>query len=189
MNIMLGKLYVPLFVLNKRHMTFSFPIIVQRYIERVEAQFQVHSTPFKIQQLISQWHSLTPLRIKVRLNRIDELETDLLINAENKCGKYITGEVFYSPETAKVGKTWHFWKLLLKYKLNERKSFAELLTFSVELAIVDFYTIYMENIKKHVSTNVLEHLIRKFSTVSLNNKHLRNTHQQHKLTTGRLKTR
>ena len=73
--------------------------------------------PFKIQQLKDQWHSLTPLRWEVKLNSIEEITTDLLMNTE-KCRKFRTGEVDYSPETAKSVKTWYFWKLLLKHKLR-----------------------------------------------------------------------
>ena len=188
-NIILGELSVPFCALNKRCLTCTFPIIVQRYLERVEAQDQLHNVPFKTNQLKEHWHSLTPLRREVRLNIIDGLATDLIINAEKKRRKFRTGEVAYFPKTAKSGETWSFWKLLLKHKLRERKSFAEVLTFSVELDIVDFYTISVENIKNHVSTSRIEHLTHKFSAVSRRNKHLRNTHQQHKLTTEILKTR
>ena len=43
---MLGELSVPLCVLNRRLLPCSFPIIVQRYLERAEAQFQLHNMPF-----------------------------------------------------------------------------------------------------------------------------------------------
>ena len=61
--------------------------------------------PFKTHQLKDQWHLLTPLRREVRINLIDELATDLFINAENKCEKIRIGEVVYSPEIDKAGKT------------------------------------------------------------------------------------
>ena len=38
--------------------------------------------PFKIQQLKEHWHTLDLLLIEIRLNRIDEIATDLLTNAE-----------------------------------------------------------------------------------------------------------
>ena len=60
----------------------SFPIIVQRYVERAESQFTLHNNSVKIQQLKESWHSLCPLLTEIRLNNIDELATDLLINAE-----------------------------------------------------------------------------------------------------------
>ena len=44
-----------------------------------------------------------------RTNQIDELVTDLLINAEKKSRQLRAGEVDYSPETSKVGKVWYFW--------------------------------------------------------------------------------
>ena len=77
----------------------------------------------------------------------------MLINAEKKCRKFRTGEVAYSPETAKAGKIWYFWKLLLKHKLNERKIFIELINLSIELDIEDFISISVENIKKNVTTS------------------------------------
>ena len=54
-------------------------------------------------------------------------------------------------------------------------SFTELLTLSVELGIVDFNTISVENIKKHVITSRLDYLTHKYSTLSRRNKHLINT--------------
>ena len=111
MKIMLGDLSIPLCSPNKRRLTCSFTIIFQRCLERSETQFTLHKIPFKIQQLKEPWHTLDPLLIEIRLNRIDEFATDLLINA-GKSRKFRTGEVAYSPETDKARKTWHFWKLL-----------------------------------------------------------------------------
>ena len=45
-----------------------------------------------------------PSRREIKLNIIDELTEDLLINAEKKCRKFRTGGVHYSSETAKAGK-------------------------------------------------------------------------------------
>ena len=45
------------------------------------------------------------------------------MNAEKKSGKFRNGEVDYSLETAKAGKLWYFWKILLKHKLRERNSY------------------------------------------------------------------
>ena len=73
-----------------------------------------------IQNLKDQWHTLDPSLREVRLNRIDELATDILINAEKKCIKFRNSEVDYSPETKSTGKTWHFWKILLRHKSHER---------------------------------------------------------------------
>ena len=95
----------------------------------------------------------------------------------------------HSSETAKEGKIWYFWKLILKHKLIERNRFVELLTLLVEFDVVDFYTISVENIKNHVTNSRLEYLIHKHSAVSHRNKQLLNTQQQHKLNTERLKTR
>ena len=94
------------------------------------------------------------------------------MNAEKKCGKFRTGEVDYSPERDKAGKTWYFYKLLLKHKLRERNSFGALLSLSAELDIDDFYTMSVENIKKLVSSSRLDCLSRKFSASSRRNKHL-----------------
>ena len=101
---------------------------------------------FKIQQLKDQCHSLTPLHREVKLNSIDKITTDLLMNVEKKSRKIRTGEVNYSPETAKAGKTWYFGKLLLEHKLCERNSFGGLLSLSDELDIEDLYTMFVENI-------------------------------------------
>ena len=60
----------------------SFPIIVHRHLERAESQFSLHHIPFKTQQLKEQWHSLDHLLRELRLDRIDELATDLLTNTE-----------------------------------------------------------------------------------------------------------
>ena len=60
---------------------------------------------------------------------------------------------------------------------------------SVELGIVDFNTISVENIKNHVTNSRLEYLTHKYSDISLRNKYLLNTQKQHKLTTDRLKTK
>ena len=61
--------------------------------ELVEEQLQLHNIQLKIQQLKEQWHSLTPTHREIKLNSIDALTTDLLINAEKKCRKFVTGEV------------------------------------------------------------------------------------------------
>ena len=49
MNKMHDELSVSSCVLNKRRLTFSFPMIVQRFLELVESQLQLHDVPFKIQ--------------------------------------------------------------------------------------------------------------------------------------------
>ena len=58
MKSMLGNLVIPLYSPNKTRLTFSFPIIVKRYLEWVESQFTLHKIYVKIQQLKEQWHSL-----------------------------------------------------------------------------------------------------------------------------------
>ena len=55
---------------------------------------------------------------ETRLNRIDELVTELLNNAERNYCKFVTGEVDFFPETNTSRKTWHLWKLLLRHKLS-----------------------------------------------------------------------
>ena len=54
MNSMLGELSISLCVPNRRRLTCSFPIIVQRYLERDYDQFQLHNIPFKIHLLKDQ---------------------------------------------------------------------------------------------------------------------------------------
>ena len=61
---------------------FSFPIFVQRYLERLEAQFNLHKIPSKIYSLKEQCHNLDPLLIDVRLNMMYELAKDMLTNSE-----------------------------------------------------------------------------------------------------------
>ena len=100
----LGELSVPLQVVNKRRLMCSSQIIVNRYLECAEQQLRLHNIPQKIQQLKDQWHSISTTIREIKLNSIDSLTTDLLLNAENKCGKFRTGEIDYSPETAKAGK-------------------------------------------------------------------------------------
>ena len=56
----LGELLVPLHVVNKRRLIYTFPLIVNQYLKRDEDQLQLHNVPLKIQQLKEQWHSLTP---------------------------------------------------------------------------------------------------------------------------------
>ena len=51
MNSILGELSVQSRVMKKRHITCSFPTIVQRCLKRAEVQFQLHIMPLKIQQL------------------------------------------------------------------------------------------------------------------------------------------
>ena len=65
MKSTLGDLAIPLCSPNKIHITYSFPIIVQRYLERAENQFTLHAIPFKIQQLKEQWHDSDPLLIGI----------------------------------------------------------------------------------------------------------------------------
>ena len=48
MKSILGDLAIPMCTPNKRRLTRFFTIIVQRYLERTEAQFILHKTPFKI---------------------------------------------------------------------------------------------------------------------------------------------
>ena len=77
----------------------------------------------------------------------------------------------------------------IKSQIIERNSFVELLTLSAELNIVDFNTISIENIKKHVTDSRIDYLTHKYSAVSGRNKHLLKSQKQHKLTNERLKTR
>ena len=67
---------------NKIRLRCSFLIIAQRFLERAEAQFNLHKITTKIHQLKEQWHTLDPLSIEVLLYRIDEKITDLLVNAK-----------------------------------------------------------------------------------------------------------
>ena len=60
----------------------SFPIIVQRHLERAESQFTLHKIPVKTQQLKKQCHTLDPLLIEIRINKTYELATDLLTNGK-----------------------------------------------------------------------------------------------------------
>ena len=48
---------------------------------------------------------------------------------------------------------------------------------------------YVENIKKKVSSNTLSYLIYKFSSSTSRNKHLHTTQQQHERTTEKIKNR
>ena len=96
----LGELSVPLNVVNKRRLTCSFPLIVNRYLKRAEDQLQLHDIPLKLQELKEQCHSLTSMRRELKLNSIDALTKNLVINAEKKRRKFRTGEIDLSPDTA-----------------------------------------------------------------------------------------
>ena len=98
MKRVLGELAITLRAPNKRRFTFSFQIIVQRYLGKAEAQFTLHEIPFKMHQPKEQCHTLDPLSIEVCLRRRDEIATCLLMNAEN-LQKFRTEEVDYSSET------------------------------------------------------------------------------------------
>lgn len=117
MNSILGELSVPLHSVNKRRLTCSFTVVVKRCLKRAEDQLQFHNVSFQIQQLKEQWHLLTLTRREIKLNIIDELTTDLLINTEKKCKNFRTSDVDSFTDAAKVGLIWYFWKLLLKLKL------------------------------------------------------------------------
>ena len=68
----LNDLDIPRCSLNKRRLTCSFLIIVQRYLERAEAPFTLHKIPLQIQQQKDHCKTLDPLLIEIRLNRIDK---------------------------------------------------------------------------------------------------------------------
>ena len=81
MKTVLGDLDIPLCSTKKRRLMFSFPIILQRNLERTEHQFTLNKIHVKIQQLNEQWHTLDYLLMEIQLNTIDELETCMLINS------------------------------------------------------------------------------------------------------------
>ena len=82
---------------------------------------------------------MAPLRTEVKLNSIDEITTELLVNAE-KGRKFRTGEVDYSTEITKAVRNWYFWRLLLKHKFHERNRFGTLLSLSAEPDI-EYFTL------------------------------------------------
>ena len=50
----LGTPALPLFSDDKKRLTCSTPVVVQRHIAKVEAQFKLHQLPRKTQELIDQ---------------------------------------------------------------------------------------------------------------------------------------
>ena len=152
MKSVLVNLVILLWLPNKRRRICSFSNIVKRCKGRLEAQFNMNKIPFKIQQLKDQWNTLDPLLREVRLNRIDELATELLMNLKN-IQKLKTGEMDYSPETAAAGKNFHSWKFLLRHNIYERNFFSELLTLHTDLNIVYFNCVTLEKVKQNV-TNI-----------------------------------
>ena len=117
---------------------FIFWLIVNRYLNRAEDQLQLHNIPLKIQQLKEQLHSLTPTRREIKLSSIDDLTTNLLINAEKKYRKFRTSEVDHSPNTAQAGLSWCFWKLLSKHKLRGKTVLDNYLLFQIKSIFQNF---------------------------------------------------
>ena len=101
---MLGELYFPLSSHSKRRLLCSLTILVNRHIETVEAQLKLNQIPNKTHQLKEKWHYLDTQLRETQLNKMCELSTEMLINDENKCRKFRTDEVDYSPETNETGK-------------------------------------------------------------------------------------
>ena len=62
----------------------------------------------------------------VKLNRIDEQVTDILLHAEKRCRKLRTGEVEYSPEVSEAAEKWYAWRLALKTKQGTHTNTREL---------------------------------------------------------------
>ena len=105
---------------------------------------------------------LDHLLIEVLLNRIEELSTCLTKNAEKKCRKFRTSEVYFSLEVAKASKTWILCECLLSYKLQKKNCFAVLVTLDNDLNIADFDNIILEKIKYIVTRSRCKHLKLKF---------------------------
>lgn len=162
----LGEFPVLLQVSKRRRMICSSETAVKRYLTSAENQLQLHKIPQKIQHLIANWQSLPTSRREVSLNNIDSLTTDLLLHAEKKCRKFRTGNANYSPATSLAEKKWCFWKLLLKHKLRERNSCAELINFTEILAITEFFTLSVETIKKNMLDSKHDCLRHKLSASS-----------------------
>ena len=73
---------------------------------------------FLLNPLIKEtWYTLDPLLREVRLNRIEELATDLLTNEGKKGRRFRTSEVEKIPETKKAVKNWCVLKIILRHKL------------------------------------------------------------------------
>ena len=87
------------------------------------------------------------------LKRIDELATELLVNAERKCRKFRTGEVEYSLETNAAIKTWHLQILILRHELSMKNYFTMLLSLSNDFNIDEFYSITIEKVKQNIASS------------------------------------
>ena len=183
---MLGELSVLLHVTKKRQLICSSEITVKKYLTRAEKQLTLHRIPHKIQQLIATWHSISSDRHKIKLNNIDSLTTDLLLNAEKNCRKFRIGMVDYSLETALAGKRVCFWKLIAM-QTSEKDSCAELIHLAEWLNISELFTLRVEFIKLKVSATKQDYLCHKYSAHSKRSRCLLSTQQAHKLTNEKLK--
>ena len=83
----------------------------------------------------------------------------------------------------------HFYKLLLTHKQSRKNHFTELLYFSNDLNISEFYTTTIDQVKCNITSSTLFCLRFKYSAGSCRTKHLKSTQQQHKITTENLNKR
>ena len=143
----------------------------------------MYLTPSKTHKLKEKWQSLGPQLRETRLSQIEEQSIELLINTENKCRKFRTGEVDYSPKTNKDGKMWHLWKLVLRQKQIRKNCFTEILSLHNDLNISDFFTTNVYQVKQNTTNSRLLHQTYKCSAGLHRTKHLKSTQQQQKITT------
>ena len=133
--------------------------------------------------------NLDPLRREVKLNHIDNQVKDALINTAKKCRKYRTGEINFSPETSKAGKVWHFWKMLIRFKLCSINCLSAMINLASKLNINDFMQLSTYEIKMKMTLSKQACLKLKYSDSYLREKHILPTQQKSKLRTEKLSRR
>ena len=73
------------------------------YIKRVETLFHHHKIQDKLYTLESDWNLLSSTKRQIKLNHIDQMAMELLLNTERKCHKLHTGTIQFNPVLSKLG--------------------------------------------------------------------------------------
>eukprot|EP00956_Cyclotella_meneghiniana_P000971 scaffold1144_cov22-Cyclotella_meneghiniana.AAC.5 len=96
-----------------RRLNSKIPRAKKQYIKRLEKNIRQH----RLREKMLEAHNsdLSQEQIKAKLDKIDELSRDFMINAERKSRKVRNGKIPFSPESSIWIKRMQFYRSLLKY--------------------------------------------------------------------------
>lgn len=131
-----------------RRLQCNDPRTVHAFNDRLEKQYQYHNVHATLQKLDSEITTPpSPEQIRT-LQRLDSINTQLIINAEKKCRKLRMGAKPYTPETAKLGLTIEFWRSLIKKLEGHNISSSYLRRTARKCNVFDYKKLSLEECKR-----------------------------------------